>query len=228
MGFMETLGRIPKILEANINDMLDKCEDPEKMINQTLVDYKRNLAAVKKATAEAMADMSMAKQKLDECDRDIQRKTAAAERALQSGNVEDAKTLLASKQAAEVTREQLKKIYDSSVNNCNQIKAGYNKLVSDIEILEQRAHTAKAQLRQADAQKKLHQTQALANNNKINDSFAKYEEKAQRALAEANAMTELDEQVETADQIMQKYETSGSTSAVDAELEEMKKRLGIS
>lgn len=227
MGFMATLGRIPKILEANINDLLDKCEDPEKMIEQTLVDYKRNLVEVKKATAEVVADMNLAKQKLDECDNSIKRKTKAAERALQAGNEEDAKQLLASRSAEQVTREQLYKNYQACVNNANQMKAGYNKLVADIESLEQRANVAKTQMRTAKAQEKIHKTSAMANNAKLTDNFARYEAKAQSALAKANAMTELDEQVETADQIMQKYESSGSSAEVDAELEEMKKRLGI-
>lgn len=227
MGFMETLGRIPKILEANINDLLDKCENPEKMINQMLVDYKRNLAEVKKATVEVIADMKVAEQKLQECDEAIARKTKAAEAALRAGNEGDARTLLTSKQTMEVTREQLKKNYDVCVNNANQMKAGYNKLVADIDALEQRADTAKAQLKIAEAQQKMHSTANMAKANKINDSFAKYEEKAQRELAKANAATELDEQVETAEQIMAKYEGSGNTSAVDDELAAMKARMGL-
>ena len=39
MGLADTLARIPKILEANINAMLDKLEDPSKMIDQLLIDY---------------------------------------------------------------------------------------------------------------------------------------------------------------------------------------------
>ncbi len=60
MGLMDTLGRIPKILEANINAILDKCEDPAKMIDQLLIDYKRDLADVKKDTAAVMADVKLA------------------------------------------------------------------------------------------------------------------------------------------------------------------------
>lgn len=227
MGFMETLGRIPKILESNINAMLDKCEDPEKMINQLLVDYKRNLVEVKKATTEVMADMEMAKKALDDCNASIERKTKAAEAAVRAGNMEDAKTLLASKQAAEVTKEQLEKNYAVCVDRANQMKAGYNKLVADIEQLEQRANTAKAQLKLAKAQETMQAATAISASGKIQDNFAKYEEKAQRALARANAATELDSRAETAEEIMAKYEHSGTSSSVDAELEAMKARLGV-
>lgn len=227
MSFIDTLSRIPKILESNINALLDKCEDPAKMIDQLLADYKRDLVEVKKATAEVMADMNLAKKKLDDCDASIERKTKAAEKALQAGEIDDAKTLLASKQAEQVTREQLYKNYQVCVNNANQMKAGYNKLMQDIENLQQRADVAKTQMSMAKAQEKIHKTSALANSSKITDNFARYEEKAQKQLAKANALTELDEQVETADQIMAKYEASGSDPEVDKELEEMKKRLGL-
>lgn len=227
MGLMETLGRIPKILEANVNAMLDKCEDPEKMINQLLVDYRANLAEVRKATTDVIADMKVAEQKLNECDEAIARKQHAAEAALKAGNEADARTLLASKQTMMVTRDQLKKNYDVCVNNANQMKAGYNKLVNDIDALEQRADAAKAQMKIAEAQQKMHNASAIASANKISDKFAKYEEKAQRELAKANAATELDEQVETAEQILAKYEGSGNTSAVDDELAQMKVQLGL-
>ncbi len=84
MGLMDTLGRIPKILEANINAILDKCEDPAKMIDQLLIDYKRDLADVKKDTAAVMADVKLAEKKLSDCDASIARKQQAAENALKA------------------------------------------------------------------------------------------------------------------------------------------------
>ncbi len=227
MSFMETLGRIPKILEANVNALLDKCENPEKMINQMLVDAKRDLVEVKKSTAEVMADMEIAKKRLDEANESIARKEKAAEAAIVAGNEDDARTLLASKQQAEVSRDQLKKNYEICVNNANQMKAAYNKLVNDIDTLEQRATVAKSQFKMAEAQENIQKVTAKAGSTKIADSFARYEEKAQRALAEASAAAELDAQIETADQIMQKYENSGSNPSVDNELAALKAKLGM-
>ena len=90
MGLMDTLGRIPKILEANLNAILDKCEDPAKMIDQLLVDYKRDLADIKKDTAAVMADVELAEKRLKECDESIAKKQKAAENALKAGNEGDA------------------------------------------------------------------------------------------------------------------------------------------
>ena len=53
---MGILSRFAKIMEANINDLLDKCEDPAKMVDQTLRDLNENLAEVKKETAGVIAE----------------------------------------------------------------------------------------------------------------------------------------------------------------------------
>lgn len=227
MGLMQTLARIPKILEANINSLLDGCEDPEKMINQLLVDYARNLAEVKASTVDVMADMKLAETKLKECERDIAERQKAAEAALRAGNENDARTLLASKQKMEVTRQTLEKNYNVCVNNANQMKAAYNKLEADIETLKQRADIAKSQLKIAEAQERIHKVSDISKAGKIEDSFAKYEAKAERALARANAVTELDEQVETSEQILAKYAGSGNDSSVDDELAKLKASMGL-
>ena len=68
---MGILSRFGDIMKANINDLLDKCEDPEKMIDQSLRDLNQNLAEVKKETAGVMADEKRAKRDLDDCILDI-------------------------------------------------------------------------------------------------------------------------------------------------------------
>lgn len=226
MSFLDTIARIPKILESNVNAMLDKCEDPAKMIDQMLVDYKRNLADVKRDLTEVMANLDLAKKELDEAENNIKRFETAAQNAVNAGNMDDARTLISSKQTAEVTRDSLKKNYDMALQNCNTMKAGYNKLVNDIEMLEQKRDAAKAKLSLAKAQEKMNKTSSITNASKVADSFSKYEAMADKALARANAAMELDSQVETADQLAAKYAGAGVDSSVEAELAAMMAKAG--
>lgn len=228
MGFMDTLGRIPKILESNVNALLDGLEDPEKMMDQMLVDYKRNLADVKKDTASVMADLKLAEKKLKECDEDIARKTAAAENALKAGQEEDAAKLIEAKQKAEVTRASLQENLDTCSKNAKMMQDGYNKLVSDIETLEQRRDAAKAKLSLAKGQKKLASTADKAFNNKTSETFAKYEAKAEKELAQANAAAELDAQCATTDDLTNKYASGANSTSVADEMAAMKAKLGLS
>lgn len=227
MGFMETLGRIPKILEANINALLDKCEDPAKMIDQLLVDYKRDLADVKRDTAAVMADLKLAEQRLQKCDEDIAMKQKAAENALKTGNEADARTLLAAKQSLEKTRESLVQNLSVAQSNAQMMQEGYNKLVRNIEELEQRKDAAKAKISMAKAQKGINETAAKANSTINMDAFNKYEEKAEKMLAEAGAMAQLDAQETSVDDLAKKYTSGADSASVDEELAALKASLGI-
>ena len=63
---MGILTRFKDIMSANINSILDKAEDPEKMIDQYLRNLESDLGSVKAETAAVMAEEKSAKRKLDE------------------------------------------------------------------------------------------------------------------------------------------------------------------
>jgi phage shock protein A len=227
MGLADTLARIPKILEANINALLDKCEDPSKMIDQLLIDYKKDLVDVKRDTAAVMADVKLAEKKLEECDADIARKQKSAENALRAGNECDARTLLAAKQSLEVTRESLLQNLSVAQKNADMMQEGYNRLVRNIEELEQRKDAAKAKISMAKAQDQINKTAAKANSTINMDAFNKYEQKAERMLAEANATAELDSQTVSVDDLTRKYTSSADSASVDDELAALKAKMGL-
>ena len=95
---MGILTRFTDIMKSNINALLDKCEDPAKMIDQTLRDLREDLAEVKKETANIIADAKSADRQVKECEEEITKYTAAAQNALKAGNEDDARTLIAKKQ----------------------------------------------------------------------------------------------------------------------------------
>ena len=84
---MGILSRFKDIMSSNINALLDKAEDPEKMIDQTLRNLNNDLAKVKNETAEVMADEAKAKRNLDECNAEIARMQQYAEKAVLSADI---------------------------------------------------------------------------------------------------------------------------------------------
>lgn len=227
MGIAETLGRIPKILEANLNALLDKCEDPEKMIDQLLIDYKRDLADVKRDTAAVMSEVKIAEKRLQECDEDIERKKIAAANAIKAGNDADARTLISAKQSKEKVRETLLQNLAIAQKNAEMMQEGYNRLCRNIQDLEQRKEEAKAKIAMAKAQEKINETAAKANININTEAFEKYEAKAEKMLAEAQAKAELDAQNITVQNLEEKYTTGTESSSVDEELAALKAEMGL-
>ena len=86
---MGILDRFSIIVKSNINALLDKAEDPGKMIDQYLLEMTESLAEVKKETAGVMAEESRTKAKVDANQAEIDKYTALAKKALQAGNEED-------------------------------------------------------------------------------------------------------------------------------------------
>lgn len=227
MGLIETIKRIPDILDANLNALLDNCEDEAKMIDKLLIDCKRDLADVKRDTVKVMADYEQSKKDLDECDEKIATKALAAQNALKAGEEDDARTIIAQKQALEETRKSLKATYDINAKNADMMKKSYNKLVSDISTLESRRDAAKAKMTTASTIKKSHKVSEKANSSAAMDKFAEYERRADRELSEAMAAVELDEATESADALTEKYTAGASTASVEDEMAKMKAELGI-
>ena len=133
---MGILTRFKDIMSANVNALLDKAEDPAKMIDQTLLNLRKDLAQVKKETAAVMADAKNARRKVTECENQITNYKTTAEKALRAGNEGDARTLLEAKKREEEKLVALQKTCEMAEKNADNMQAMHDKLVRDIEALE--------------------------------------------------------------------------------------------
>ena len=229
---MGILKRFKDIMSANVNAMLDKAEDPEKMIDQYLRDLESDLGKVKAETASVMAEESKAQRQVRENQESIEKMQRYAEKALLAGNENDARQFLTQKASLEEKQNLLYENLSIASQNAAQMRQMHDKLEKDIQELRQRKAAIKVKMQTAKARERM---------NKLGESYGKaegsmaafdrMEEKANKMLDEANAMAELNaEEKEDIGSLMGKYDdaTVGTDSAVDASLAEMKQRLGLS
>lgn len=221
---MRILSRFGDIMAANINALLDKAEDPAKMVDQTLRNLRENLADVKKETKAVMADELSAKRRLDECQAEIARYTNAATNAVKAGQDNDARVLLEKKQSLSAKLTDLQQTYDLAHANATKMRQMHDKLVNDIAELETRKDTIKAKINVAKAQERINKVTDAAGDASDNlAAFDRMEDKADRLLDEAMAHAELnkgpkDEAADLAD----KYGGSSSNMSVEDELAAIK------
>lgn len=224
---MAILERFTDIIKANINELLDKCEDPAKMIDQYLRDMTEDLAEVKKETAAVMAEESRCKRLVVEAEADIEKYTELAKKAIAAGNDGDAKVFIAKKQEIESLLTSRRATYDAAHANAQKMREMHDKLVSDIEKLKARRANIKATISVAKTQERV---------NKVNDAmdgargsvaaFERMEEKAQRMLDQANAAAALSAEPEDAAAALEAKYSGGGDRAVDDELARLKAELG--
>ncbi len=226
---MGILARFTDIIQANVNAVLDKMEDPAKMIDQYLRELTDNLAEVKRETAGVMAEEALTKRLMDENKPELERYAGLAKKALQAGNEEDAKVFIAKKQQEESTGAGLATAYAAAHENAVKMREMHDKLVSDIETLRSRRESIKAKVSVAKTQQKVNEISSAAGKaSGAMSAFDRMEEKANRMLDEANAMAQLNtEPIDEAKALEEEYSAMGTGDSVDAELEKMKKEMGL-
>lgn len=222
---MSILKRFKDIMSANINTLLDKAEDPAKMVDQILRNLNDDLNKVKAETASVMAEVARSQRQLDECNQEIEKLMTFAKKAVEAGNDDDARIFLAKKADLAQKQQTLQEQVNLASGNAQKMKQMHDKLISEINGLNQRRSEIKAKVASANMQNRLNDIEGSLNNSTQNmGAFARMEEKANAMLDQANAMAQLNATpVDETTALMEKYNTS-SSSTVEDELASLKQQ----
>lgn len=222
---MGIISRFTEIMKANINDLLDKAEDPMKMLDQIEREVRENYAQVKKETAGVMANEKVARDKVTECQKEIAQIEAAAMGAVRAGNDDDARQLLARKQAKMEQLTSLQQALDLAVQTSTQMQQMTNKLAGDLETIKIKKDASKAKIQAAKAQSSMNKVMGGTKKTEASlSALQRYEDKADKMLYAAQAEAQLNEQQSSTDSLINKYAGSGSVS-VEEELAAMKAKV---
>ncbi|MES2730422.1 MAG: PspA/IM30 family protein [Bacteroidota bacterium] len=221
---MGIFSRITDIFKSNVNDALDKAEDPEKMIKLMVIEMQEAVVKSTSALAQAMGNTKrLERQYLDfqQSSDDLQGKAMIA---LKAGNEDLAKAALAKKAQADQQAAQYKQMFEGSNNTTNQLKDQVAKLKLKLDeakmkesVLIARSQNAKAQ---ADVAKKIggFDENSFAKFDKFEDKILKLESEAQAFNEMAGQNTSMDDQ----------FKLLEKNSQVDDELAKMKALLNQS
>ena len=222
---MSILKRFKDIMSANINTLLDKAEDPAKMVDQILRNLNDDLNKVKAETASVMAEVARSQRQLDECNQEIEKLMSFAKKAVEAGNDDDARLFLAKKADLAQKQQTLQEQVNIASGNAQKMKQMHDKLISEINGLNQRRSEIKAKVASANMQNRLNDIEGSLNSSTQNmGAFARMEEKANSMLDQANAMAQLNATpVDETTALMEKYNTT-SSSTVEDELASLKQQ----
>jgi phage shock protein A len=216
---MSILTRFKDIMASNINALLDKAEDPEKMVDQTLRNLNDDLAKVKSETAAVMAAETKAKRDLDNCKEEVNKYTAYAQKAVDAGNDDDARKFLVKKNEVAAKLAGFEKAYEIAKANADQMKQMHDKLQKDINILNERRQTVKTKVAVAKTKEHINKIgESMSGVSSSMDAFNRMEAKADEMLDKANAQAELNNYgAEDTNDLMAKYDSN-----VDGDLAALK------
>ncbi len=209
-------------MASNMNALLDKAEDPEKMIDQYLRNLRSDLGKVKAETATIMAEEKRAQRQLNECKDEVEKMQKYAVKALEAENESDARAFLQKKVSLTEKETQLATSLELAEANTVQMRQMHDKLVNDIGELEARRQMLKGKAAVAKTQQRMNELGASVTGANANVSaFDEMENKINQSLDEAEAMAELnrDKAKEDMEELASKYEDNLD---VEDELAELK------
>lgn len=223
---MEILKRFKDIMTSNINALLDKAEDPEKMIDQYLRDLNSDLGKVKAETAAIMAAEKRERRELEEFEKEIGDMQRYAVKALEAGNEDDARKFLQRKAELSEKLTDKQTAVELAAANTQQMRQMHDKLESDIGELESRRSELKGKASVAKTQKRMNDfASSVDGAGERISAFDKMEQKINQELDEAIAMSELNKNSGTdIKDLASKYD---SDSSVEDELESLKSGINV-
>lgn len=226
MGIIE---RIITVIKANINHLIGKAEDPEKMLDQMMIDMKDQLMKAKQQVATAIADEKKLKSQLDNEIEQAKHWEMRAMQAVESNDDDLAKEALARKAEHDSITEEFRVQWEAQKAAVEKLKDSLRMLNGKIEEAKRKKNLLVAKAKRSQAQQKIHETMAGLNDTSAFETFERMQDKVDDLEAKAQAAEEINNEV-VGDQLEKKFEklSSASSVSVDSALAELKAKMGKS
>lgn len=223
---MGIFGRIAQLIKSNLNDLINRAEDPEKMLNQVIVDMNAQLVEAKKQVAVAIADEKRLQKQYEAEQAVSQEWERKAMMAVRAGDDALAKEALARRKEHESLATTLKEQFDKQHKAVESIKTALRALNNKIEEAKRKKNVLIARKKRAEAMKTIHDTMAGLSDTSAFETFDRMAEKIEKIEAEAEAGAELAENY-SGDVLATKFKQLEQTAGQDSDLEELKRKMGL-
>lgn len=220
---MGLFSRISDIFKANVNDMLDKAEDPEKMIKQMVLEMEESVNKTTLAVASAIANEVSIQKKLDKARNDQEEWEKKAMQALQANREDLARQALERKNIAAKNITDLQPIYEQARATTINLRQQLEQLKAKLDEARMRQSTLIARSQAAKAQKQIAQSMSGVGSDAFS-KFDKFEGKVEKLEAEATAFQQLAGEQTSLDEEFKKL---SSSTDVDSDLLALKAKMGL-
>lgn len=223
---MGIFARIAQLIKSNLNDLISRSEDPEKMLNQVVLDMNNQLVEAKKQVATTIADEKrLAKQAEQEASNASEWERRAM-MALRAGNEELAKEALNRKREHDELAKTFQDQWQKQKAAVEQLKRALRALNDKIEEAKRKKNVLVARKKRAEAQKSIQETMHGLRDQSAFETFDRMGAKIDQMEAEAEAQSELAEEY-SGDQLASQFSKLEQTHSADEDLMALKRKMGL-
>jgi len=212
---MGLFDRLSRVVRANLNDMVSKAEDPEKILDQAIIDMQEDLVQLRQAVARAIATQQYNKNQSE-----ANNWQSRAQLALQKGDENLAREALVRKKSNADTAATLKEQLDAQTSQVDTLKRNLIALESKISEAKTKKDMLKARAAAAKANEQLQSTVGRLGTGSAMSAFERMEDKVLEMEARSKAANEL-----TGSNLEEQFKLLESGTDVDDELAAMKAQL---
>jgi phage shock protein A len=226
---MGIFDRLSSLLRSNINDLISRAEDPEKMLNQILVDMRGQLAKAKQQVATAIADEKRLRDQADAEFRQGHDWEQKAVLAVKENRDDLAKQALMRQGEHVSAGTQLEQTWEQHRAETEKLKNSLRDLNDKIEEAKRKKNLLVARQRRAQAQKRIHETMSSLSEKSAFEAFARMEERIENSERQLKASVEIEEEF-TGDRLVQDFkqlEKGAAAGSVDVQLLALKQKMGM-
>ncbi|AFZ57056.1 PspA/IM30 family protein [Anabaena cylindrica FACHB-243] len=188
---MGLFDRLKRVIGSNVNDLISKAEDPEKMLEQAILEMQEDLVQLRQGVAQAIAAQKRTEKQYNDGQNEINKWQRNAQLALQKGDENLARQALERKKTYTETGTALKASLDQQVTQVDSLKRNLIQLESKISEAKTKKEMLKARITTAKAQEQLQGMVSGMNTSSAMSAFERMEEKVMIQEARAQSMGEL-------------------------------------
>lgn len=217
---MGLFDRLSRVVRANINDLVSKAEDPEKVLEQAVVDMQEDLVQLRQAVARAIATQKRTEQQYNKNQSEANTWQQRAQLALSKGDENLAREALVRKKSYSDTAGTLKIQLDQQNNQVATLKRNLIALESKISEAKTKKDMLRARANAAKANKQLQESMTNLGTSSALGAFERMEDKVMQLEAESESTAELG-----GTGIEEQFAALEAGSGIDDELAAMKAQL---
>ncbi len=219
--------KLSTLLRSNINDAIARAENPEKMLNQVLIDMREQLAKAKQEVAVAIADERKLRAQLDDEQKLAGDWEHRAVLAVREGRDDLAKQALLRQQEHTERAVALEETWRRQYDETERLKDSLRQLNDKIEEAKRKKNLLVAKQKRAQAQKRIHETMAGLSDRSAFETFDRMAEKIEETERRALAAAEVSDTLRS-DTLEQEFaKLKPASDAVEYRLLQLKERMGM-
>lgn len=217
---MGLFDRVSRVVRSNLNAMVGAAEDPEKILDQAIIDMQEDLVQMRQAVARAIASQKRTQQQLNQAQSEASKWHQRAQLALQKGDEELARQALSRKKTQAETAASLQTQFDQQSTSVETLKRNLIALEGKISEAKTKKDMLKARASAAKANEQLQNTVGQLGTGSSMAAFERMEEKVMMMEARSQAAAEL-----AGSDLESQFAQLESGSDVDDELAAMKAQM---